>query len=162
MSGLAELLIALVMAVGLAGVLVPVLPGLLLVWGAGVAWAVLDGGGWVRWTVVAVLTVLMAVGTALGYLLPGRAAGGSATRSRATLLWAVLGGVVGFFVLPVLGLPIGFVLGVYAAEAVARRDLRSAVPATWIVLKAFGLGVLVQLGAGVLMVGTWAVGVLVT
>ncbi|MBA3691240.1 MAG: DUF456 domain-containing protein, partial [Actinobacteria bacterium] len=39
-----ETLLALVMVVGLVGVVVPVLPGLLLIAGAGVAWAVAEPG----------------------------------------------------------------------------------------------------------------------
>ena len=38
---------------------------------------------------------------------------------------AVLG-VIGFFVIPVVGLVVGFVLGVYLAELVHRRDQRRA------------------------------------
>ncbi|MCU0264991.1 MAG: DUF456 domain-containing protein [Actinomycetia bacterium] len=162
MSQAGEVLIALVMLVGLVGVVVPVLPGLFLVWGAGVVWALLDGGGWVRWTVVGVMTVLLALGTAAGYLLPGRAASGPAASSRWTLPWAAVGGVVGFFVIPVVGFIVGFVLGVLVAELVARRDLRTAWQATLEVLKATGLAMAIQLGAGLLMVLGWVAGVALT
>jgi hypothetical protein len=40
---LGELLVAAVMVVGVAGVVVPVLPGLFLVWAAGIVWVWLDG-----------------------------------------------------------------------------------------------------------------------
>lgn len=157
-----EVLVALVMVVGLVGIVVPVLPGLFLVWGAGLVWAILDGGGWLRWTVVGVMTLLLVLGTAAGYLLPGRAASGPAASSRWTLVWAAVGGVVGFFVIPVVGFVVGFVLGVLAAELVARRDLRAAWPATLEVLKATGIAMAVQLAAGLLMVLAWVAGVVLT
>ena len=162
MSGGGEALIALVMAAGLVGVVVPILPGLVVVWGAGVAWALLDGGGPVRWGVVVVMTLLLAAGTALGYLLPGRAAAGPDTSSRWTLLWASVGGVVGFFVIPVVGFVVGFVLAVFLVELASRRNVRDALPATWTVLKAVGLSIMVQLAVGLLMVGAWFAGVLLT
>lgn len=162
MSAAGEVLLAVVMAVGLAGVVVPVLPGLLLVWGAGVVWALMDGGGWLRWTVVGVMTLLMAAGTAAGYVLPGRAAAGPQASSRWTLVWAAVGGVVGFFVVPVVGFVLGFVLGVFLAELVARRELAGTWPATVAVLKATGLSIAVQLGCGLLMVLAWAAGLALT
>ena len=69
-----QLLVGLVMAAGLIGVLLPVIPGLLLIWAAGLWWTIADGGGSVRWTVFAVLTALLVVGSVTKYLLPARSA----------------------------------------------------------------------------------------
>ena len=87
MSTAGELLVGLAMPVGLVGVVVPVLPGLLLVWGAGVAWAWLDGGGALRWSFAAILTLLFVAGTTLKYVLPARSATGAGA-PRSTLLLA--------------------------------------------------------------------------
>nr|WP_246210013.1 DUF456 domain-containing protein [Nocardioides piscis] len=67
---------------------------------------------------------------------------------------------MGFFVIPVVGLFIGFVLGVYAAE---HRRLGSAAawPATKHALKAVGLSILIELAAAMLAVATWIVGVVI-
>lgn len=160
--GTAEtLLVGLVMLGGLVGVLVPVLPGLLLIWAAGLAWVLLDGGGPVRWTVFGVLTALAVAGGLAPYLLPGRAArGGGAPWT--TLLAGVAGMVVGAFTLPVLGLPLGGLAGVYLAELARLHDRAAAWRSTREVLRAVGIGVLVELTAGTLMIATWLVGVLVT
>ena len=155
------LLVGLVMVVGLVGVLVPVLPGTALVLAAGVGWAVLVvDGGTARWVVVGVMAALFVAGLVLKYLLPGRRLSGELPRS--TLLLTAVGAGVGFVVLPPLGLLLGAVVGTYAAEA---RRLGPGAPAresTVRVLKAVGLGVLAELTAAVLMVGTWLVGVAVT
>ena len=150
-------LVGLAMVVGLVGVVVPLLPGTALVLAAGVAWAVLvaeDGAA--RWVVVAVMAALFAAGLVLKYALPGKRLAGGLPRT--TLAVGALGAVVGFFVIPVVGLVVGGVLGVYLAEA---RRVGPGAPArdsTVAVLKAVGLGILAELTAGVLMVGTWLVG----
>ena len=155
------LLVGLVMVVGLVGVVVPVLPGTALVLAAGVAWAALVvDGGTARWVVVAVMAALFLAGLALKVVLPGRRLSGELPRS--TLLLTALGAGVGFVVVPPLGLLLGAVVATYAAEA---RRLGAGAPArasTVRVLKAVGLGVLAELTAAVLMVGTWFVGLAVT
>ena len=156
-----SVLVGLVMVVGLLGVLVPLLPGTALVLVAGVAWAVLvqeEGNG--RWVVVGVMAVLLVAGTAAKYALPGRHLAGSLPRT--TLLSGAAAAVVGFLLLPPLGLVLGGVAGVYLAEARRVGGGAEARRSTVEVLKAVGLGILAELTAAVLMVGTWLVGVLVT
>jgi uncharacterized protein YqgC (DUF456 family) len=71
-----------------------------------------------------------------------------------------LAAVVGFFVVPVVGLPLGGALGIYLAERVRTGDGRAAARATRATLVGFGLAALVQLGAGLAMIGIWLVWVL--
>ncbi len=153
---MATVLLGLVMLLGLAGVLVPLLPGTALVLAAGVAWALLVvETGTTRWVVVAVMAVLFLAGLLLKYALPGRHLAGALPRR--TLLLGAAGAALGLVLLPPLGLLLGGVAGVYLAEA--QRDPRTAWRSTVQVLKAVGLGVLAELTAAVLMVGTWLVGV---
>ena len=156
---LTEVLVAVAIAVGLVGVLVPVLPGTILVGGAVLVWA-FEVGTSTAWIVFAVVTTLLAVGAIVKYVVPGRrlAEAGVPTSS----LWAGgLLGLVGFFVVPVVGLVLGFVLGVYLAEA---RRLRSgsAWPSTVHALKAAGLSILIELLAAVLAALVWVAGVVAT
>jgi uncharacterized protein len=156
----AEVLVLLVMLVGLVGVVVPVIPGLLLVWAAGVGWAWLDGGGLSRWAVVAVMTAVLGAGTVLKYALPARSATTSGA-PRSTVLIGAVGAVVGFVVIPVVGLVVGGVGAVYLAELRRLGDGRAAWRSTRSVLVGVGLGMLVELAAGFLAVVVWVVGVLV-
>ncbi|MCW2614731.1 MAG: hypothetical protein JWN08_1725 [Frankiales bacterium] len=156
-----SVLVGLVMVVGLLGVVVPLLPGTALVLGAGVAWAVLvqtEGAG--RWVVVAVMAALFVAGVAAKYALPGKRL--SAQLPRTTLLCGALAAVVGFLVLPPFGLLVGGVAGVYLAEARRVGGGAEARRSTVQVLKAVGLGILAELTAGVLMVGTWLAGLVAT
>ena len=157
---MATLLVGLVMLVGLAGVLLPLLPGTALILAAGIGWAVLVvGDGTARWVVVAVMALLLLGGLVLKYALPGRSMAGRVPRR--TLLLAAVGAGAGFFLVPVVGLLLGGALGVYLGEAQRSSDRAEAWRSTVQVLKAVGLGMLAELGAGVLMVGSWLVGVLV-
>jgi uncharacterized protein YqgC (DUF456 family) len=158
---LGELLVAAVMVVGIAGVVVPVLPGLLLVWAAGIVWVWLDGGGATRIVVGVLLTALLVVGTVAKYVLPARSATGAGA-PRVTLLVGALGGVAGFFLIPVVGVVVGGVVAVYLAELVRLQHPGTAWRSTWAVLRAVGIGMLIELATAVLMLGTWTVGVLVT
>jgi len=154
-----EILVALAIAVGLVGVLVPMLPGSLLVGAAILAWAA-ERGGSTAWVVAVIALGLLVTGAVVKYLVPGRRLQRAGVPTGTLLAGAVLG-VVGFFVVPVVGLPLGFVLGVYLAEW-RRLDHRSAWPSTLHALKAVGLGLAIELGFGILAAATWAVGVVLT
>lgn len=154
-----DVLVALAIAVGLVGILVPLLPGSLLVAVAIVVWAVELGepGGWV---VLGIALALIGTGAVVKYLVPGRRLQRSGVPNRTLLLGAVAG-IVGFFVVPVIGLPLGFVAGVYGAEW-HRLSRAEAWPATVHALKAIGLGILIELCFTTLAALTWAVGAVVT
>jgi uncharacterized protein YqgC (DUF456 family) len=154
-----EALVALAIAVGLVGVIVPVLPGSLLVLGAILVWA-WDVGTAEAWTVFAVSTTFIAAGGIMKYALPGRHLRTNGIPASTLALGAVLG-VVGFFVVPVVGLLVGFVLGIYLAE-LRRVGVAQAWPATVHALKAVGLSMLIELVASLLAAMTWAVGVVLT
>nr|WP_218849276.1 DUF456 family protein [Nocardioides perillae] len=148
-----------VLLVGVVGVVVPLLPGTALV-GLGVlGWAVLTGGA-TAWTVAAVAVALLLVGAVVKYVVPGRRLTAAGVPTR-TLAWGGAAAVVGFFVVPVVGLVVGFVLGVYAAEH-RRVGPRAAWPSTTAALRAVGLALLVELAAALAAVATWAVGVALT
>jgi uncharacterized protein YqgC (DUF456 family) len=101
------------------------------------------------------------VGTVAKYALPGRRAHADGAPAT-TLMLGVTGMVVGFFVIPVVGLIAGGVLGVYVAERARLGDHAAAWASTRRVLVAAGIGALVEIGAGVLMIGVWLIGVLMT
>jgi uncharacterized protein YqgC (DUF456 family) len=154
-----ELLLGLVIAVGLAGVLIPFLPGGPLVAGAVLIWAI-DRGDSTGWAVFAVAAGLVVTGAVVKYLVPGRRLQQSGVPNR-TLLLAALLGVAGFFVIPVVGLPIGFVAGVYLTEW-HRTGREQAWPSTVAALKAVGLGILIELTCSTLAALTWLIAVLAT
>ena len=150
-------LAGLLVLAGLVGVVVPVLPGLLLVVAGIAVWAV-PRGDTIGWTVLAVALAVVALGTILKYLLPGARMRAAGVPARTLLAGGVLG-IVGFFVIPVVGLLLGFVLGVYLAEY-ARLGRDGAWPSTRAALAAVGWSMLIELAAGLVATAVW-VGALV-
>jgi len=143
-------------AVGVTGIVVPVLPGLILVWLAALVWGIVVGGP-AGVTVAVIASALTAGGWVLQYVLPGRHLKRAGVPGRTTLCGAV-GAVLGFFVIPVVGLPVGFVAGVYVAECL-RLGVAAAWPSTRAAVRAALMSSGIELGIAVLIAVTWAVGV---
>lgn len=150
-----DLLVGLAVLVGLVGIVVPVLPGSILILGAVLVWAAASATA-VGWVVFALVTTLLVVGGIVKYAVPGRGLKTAGVPSR-TLVAGGLLGIVGFFVIPVVGLVVGFVLGVYLAE-LQRVGLDAAWPSTRAALRATGLSLLIELAAGLLAAAAWLVG----
>ena len=154
-----DIVAGLAILIGLVGVLLPVLPGSLLIGVALLGWALAVGTG-TAWTAAAVGCVVLILGAVAKYLFPGRSLQRQGVPHRTLLAGAVLG-VVGFFVVPVVGLPLGFVAGIYLAE-LQRLGRERAWPATKAALRAVGLAVLIELTAAVLAAGVFVAGAAAT
>jgi uncharacterized protein YqgC (DUF456 family) len=155
---LVELFVGLAILVGLMGIVVPLLPGTILIMGAVLVWAY-DTGGGTAWAVFAVATTVLVVGTVVKYLVPGKQL--KATVPTSTLLVGGLLAIVGFFAIPVVGIFVGFPLGVYVAER-QRVGAQQAWPSTKAALRALGFSILIELAAGVVATMVWLVGVVAT
>jgi uncharacterized protein len=153
-------LCALLIVLGLAGILLPVIPGgSMLVGGAVLLWAAAGPGTTTAWIVFAIATLILVTGTITKYAVPGRGLKSAGIPLSTQLLGAVVG-IVGFFVVPVIGLFLGFVLGVYVAEA-RRIGPASAGRSTKLALKAAGASILIDLAAALLATSVWIAGVVV-
>ena len=112
------ILVALAIAVGLVGIIVPILPGALLVLAAIAVWAFVDHTT-TAWVTLGIAVLLIGASTVIKYTWPMRRMRDAEISKKTLAIGAVLG-IIGFFVVPVLGLVLGFVLGVYVAELAAR------------------------------------------
>jgi uncharacterized protein YqgC (DUF456 family) len=157
-AALATLVGAIAIVVGIVGVVVPVLPGLVLCWAGVLVWVLLGDAGWGKWVVLGVATALAAAGTVIKYLVPGRRLKEAGVPNRSLAFGGILG-IIGFFVVPVVGLVLGFVLGVWAAEQHRLRDKGQAWASTVHALKATGLSMLIELGTGLSIGVAYAAGV---
>jgi uncharacterized protein len=149
----ATVLAAVLIAVGIVGIALPVLPGLVLVVAGVAVWAVPRGDA-VAWTVLGIVIAIAVVGSVVKYLLPGRAMRDAGVPGRTIALGALLG-VIGFFVIPVLGLFIGFVLGVYLAELARLGGHDTAWPSTRKALAAVGWSIVIEMATGLLAAAVW-------
>ena len=157
MSPIGELLIALAILTGLFGIVVPLLPGLVLELGAILIWALVVGEA-LAWGVAIFCLALGALGTVFKFLVPGRRLKESGMPTR-TLVIAIAVGVVGFFAIPVVGAPIGFIAAIYVAERV-RVGPERAWPATRTSLGAVAASIGIELVTGLVIAGIWFVAVI--
>lgn len=147
-----EVVIGLAILVGLVGIVVPVLPGSILILVAILVWAT-EASTTAGWVVFAVATLLLVVGAVVKYTVPRRRLKATGVPNRSLMVGGVLG-IVGFFVIPVVGLFVGFVAGVYAAER-QRLGGGSAWPSTRQALHAVGISLLIELVAALLAATVW-------
>jgi uncharacterized protein YqgC (DUF456 family) len=150
----ATAIVLLVMLVGLVGTLIPIVPGIILMWIAAVFYGFAVGFDVFSIGVLAVVTVLAAVSVAVGIVLPKRAAteSGASTSSQ---LAAVVGAVIGFFAIPVVGVVVGALAGIALAEWRDKGDWQAARVSTIAVAKGFGWSALVQFGIGFVILVVW-------
>lgn len=156
---IATIVTAVLVVVGCLGIVVPVLPGSIIALIGLVIWAVtlraVEG-----WVVLALGGTLLLAGMSASWVLTGTRLKRRAIPNR-TLLFDLVGGVIGMFVIPVLGLFVGFVVGLLLSETVRNRDVRTALESSWIAAKAVGLGVLIELSCALLASATFIVGAIV-
>lgn len=145
---------ALMIAVGLVGIILPVLPGLLLVVGGVLVWALLVGST-AAWVVLAVCVVFYAGAVIAQILIPGRRLRRQGLRTP-TLALAGVAGVVGFFVVPVVGLPLFFVGAIWLVELARHRSLALAWTTTRHAVLAVVQSIGIELAAGLLIAVLWA------
>ena len=148
-----NLVAGVVILAGVLGVVIPVLPGLLLCWAGVLLWALLGDGGNLRWVVLGVATVIAVGGTLVKYLWPGKRLKGTGVPTSSMLAGGVLG-LIGFFVVPVVGLLLGFVLGLWLAERI-RLGPAQAWTSTKSALGAVGLAMLVEFAAALAIAVVW-------
>lgn len=150
----ATVLIGIAIAIGIAGVILPILPGLWLIWGASLLYGFLVGfDGWAL-PALAAITALAAVGTAIVYYLPARKTGEVGIPGWGQLFVAVCA-VVGFFVIPIVGAIVGVVVGTAAVAVVVERDLRNAGSTTWAMLVEILKAAAIQLAIALAMAVVW-------
>lgn len=147
-------LVGMAMLAGLAGVLIPWFPDILLIWGAGLVYGILVGWGtWGPW-----LFVLMTVAALVGFVaevavsVAGARVGGASG-------WGILAGlmlaVVGMIVFSPLGALIGLALGMLLVEGWRQRNLRKAAAATLGAVIGWGASFLVKFSLSLWMVLLW-------
>ena len=144
---------------GLAGIVLPALPGTVLVLAGIVVGAWIDDFTRVGWFAIAIVTVLAVLAWVMEYvaaLLGAKRAGASRQAVIGAALGTVAGifmGLVGVFFLPLVGAAIG--------EFIARKDHNRAMKvgvATWLGLMA---GMLAKVVLAFMMVGIYIVALLV-
>jgi uncharacterized protein YqgC (DUF456 family) len=154
-------LCGLAILVGVAGTIIPVLPGSILIGLSLLAWAIWGGAGTAGWVVFGVGVVFVLAGMAASAVLTGRKLKEHRIPSRSVVI-GLVAGVVGMFVIPVVGLFVGFAAGLLLSELLRTRNFGTATATSWAALKATGLGMLVEFVLACLAASTWVIGLWVS
>jgi uncharacterized protein YqgC (DUF456 family) len=143
-----------VMFIGLVGIVLPVLPGSILIFAAALGYALLDGFQTVGWVTLVVLGLLAAGATTadLWATSMGAKAGGASG-------WSILVGLL-FFSLP--GSIVGALLGMFLVEVLRVKDWRKAAKSGGGWLLGWLLSVMLELAIGLVMIAifVWRVTIL--
>ncbi len=146
------------MVIGLVGILVPILPGTVLIWLSVLVYVIFDGFTAIDWITFSVITLIAIItGTADLWLpLLGAKSGGAARRA---MFLGLIGSILGFFllgaVIPIIGNLfggiIGYALGILIGQYQKYQDWKVALKASIGGVVGWGIATVVQLAGGALM-----------
>jgi len=135
---------------GLIGIVIPLIPGTLLIWLAVLIYVLVNGVssiGIASFVIISIIALFS--GTAdLWMPLLGAKTGGA---SRRSLFLGVIGGLIGTLVAPLIGTILGYAAGILLGEYQKRGDLNEALRASAGGMAGWGLATAIQLGGGLLM-----------
>jgi len=147
------------MVIGLIGVIVPVLPGTVLIWLVVVVYALFAGIESMGWGAFAILNLIgMVAGTADLWLpLLGAKTTGASKRS---MFLGVIGMIIGTMIMPLVGTVVGYGLGILLGEYHKVRDVNKAIHVALGGMAGWGIATIIQFSGGVLMLIIFAYAVL--
>jgi len=153
---LLNLLILLGMLVTLCGLIVPVFPGLIVIWALALLYGIISGFGTLGAVLFVIITVLAILGEVSDNLLMSRKA-----RQEGAQWWAIsvafIAGIVGSIVFSPLGGIAAALGGLFLAEYISSRDHRKALAITKSMAIGWGWSFVLQFGIGLLMIALWAI-----
>jgi len=158
LNALLIILAVVFMIIGAIGILVPILPGTLLIWLAVLVYAIVEGFQAIDPVAFTFITLIALItGTAdLWLSLLGSKKGGASWQA---MLLGVVGSIVGFFLLgsllPIIGNLIGgivgYSVGVLIGQYIKNREWKIALKATAGGIIGWGIATIIQLAGGVFM-----------
>lgn len=139
------------MLIGVVGIVVPILPGTLLVWLTllGYAWA--TDFEIIRPWMFAILTLLALVTGLANIWLPYLGAKKTGAAKRAIFL-GFIGAIIGTIVLPLIGTVVGYAIGIIVGELLKHRDLRVALKASLGGIAGWGIATVIELAGALTIV----------
>lgn len=147
-----------VLLVGLLGLLIPVFPGLIVMWLATLFYALLENAAgrmaWIDWTLFALITFLMLVGSVIDNIIIARKMRGRSTPWSSIVLAFLVGLVASIFLTPLVGL-IAAPLALFGAEYLRLRDRKLAFASAKSYMIAWGWSFAAVFSIGVLMIMLW-------
>jgi uncharacterized protein len=154
-----ESLTLLVLLSGLIGLLIPVFPGLTIMWLGTLVYAIVQASSgnmtWVDWVLFTLITLLMIGGNIVDNIIIAKH-----VREKnvpwSSILWAFAAGiVVSFMFTPLVGM-VASPTGLFLAEWQRLKDKQVAFDNTKAWMKGWGWSLAARFGIGVVMIIFWA------
>ncbi len=147
--------------VGIIGIIVPILPGMLLVWFTIVVYAWRTGFEIIGWPTLVFITIVALVAGLAQVWLPLLGAQKQGAAKRALFL-GLVGAVVGTFLIPIplLGTVIGYAVGVFLGEYMKVRDINLAFKASLGGVAGWGVSTIVEIVAALVILLIFVIQVL--
>lgn len=143
-----------VMLLGLLGLVVPIYPGLVVMWLGGLGYGIVQGFNPLGWAMFALMTILMLIGTVTDNILMGAGAKKSGA-SWTGIGMALLAGLLGTLLFPPLGGLIAAPLAVLGYEYWRQKDWQKAWAALRGLALGWGLSFLARFAIGLGIMGLW-------
>ncbi len=151
-----NIFVYLIMAVGLFGMVLPIYPGVVIIWAAVLIHGVLTSFATLEIWVLAVISLLMIGGSLVdNFLMGGKAR--QAGASWISIGGALLGGLIGTFAFPPLGGIIAAPTLLFLLEFARIRDSNQAWTTTKGLLSGWGLSFVARFMIGLVMIAIWAI-----
>ncbi len=151
-----EVLTLTFMLFGLFGLVIPIMPGLVIIWVAALGYGLAAGFSTLGWWMFAIITLLMLTGSFVDNLLMGTQARKSGA-SWVSIGAALVFGIAGNFILPVIGGLIAALLALFIAEWLRRKDWREALKSVRGMAWGCGWAFVIRFIMGTIMIGLWLV-----
>jgi hypothetical protein len=145
-----------IMLVGLFGLIVPIFPGIMVIWLAALGYGVATGFTTLGWWLFAVITILFISGATIDNVLMNAKAR-KAGAAWSTLFLGVLAGILGTIFFPPFGGLIAAPLVVFLLEYLRQRDFKKALASLRGMAIGWGSAFVVRFLIGAAMIGIWMV-----
>jgi len=157
---LLETLTLFFMLVGLVGLIVPIFPGLVVIWSATLIYALIQASMqnmlWFEWVIFAIITLLMIVGSVIDNIIIASRVREKQVPWGSIILGYLAGIIASLFFTPLIGI-LAAPAGLFGAEYLRLRDHRMAFSSTRAWMTGWGVTIAVRIAIGVVMIGLWMI-----
>jgi len=145
-----------IMLVGLFGLIVPVFPGIAVIWLAALGYGVTTGFTTLGWVLFTVITILFITGAVIDNILMSAKAHKEGA-AWSSLALGVLAGILGTVFFPPFGGLIAAPLVVFLIEYIRQRDFKKALLTLRGLAIGWGSAFVLRFLIGAAMIGVWLV-----
>ncbi len=154
MLSISVIVVAVLMLIGLFGMIVPIFPGLIIIWLAALAFGIIEGFNTIGSVIFVLITGLMLIGMVVDNIVMGMMIRKEGAAWSSVIL-GMLAGLIGTIIVPLVGGLVAAPATVVLLEYRRVRNWRKV----WLIVRGLALGwslsFVLQFGIGLVMVLLW-------